>query len=134
MTDEPAIELPLHGLVSAGQPVVAIEAREMLTVSARLVRGHARNHGSALYVRGDSMTGDRIDDGDLVVNDACPSAKNGDTATPWSPASRAIRRRSSAFNREPVGIRMQPANDAMAPLIFDQNDARSSAWSRVSFG
>jgi repressor LexA len=117
--DEPAIELPLLGLVSAGQPVVAIEAREMLTVPARLVRRHARNRSFALYVRGDSMTGDHIDDGDLVVIEARPSAENGDTVVARIEGYQVTLKR---FYREPGGIRLQPANDAMAPLMFDRND------------
>lgn len=118
-TDELAIELPLLGLVSAGQPVVAIEEREMLMVPARLVRRHALNRSFALYVRGDSMTGDNIDDGDLVVIEARPSAENGDTVVARIEGYQVTLKR---FYREPAGIRLQPANDAMAPLVFDHDD------------
>ncbi len=66
-SEERTVELPLLGLVSAGQPVLAVEERETLTVPARLVKRHAADRSFALYVRGDSMTDDGIDTGDLVV-------------------------------------------------------------------
>ncbi|MFB1488957.1 MULTISPECIES: LexA family protein [unclassified Thiocapsa] len=78
-SEEPTVELPLLGLVSAGQPVLAVEARETLTVPARLVKRHAAARSFALYVRGDSMTDDGIDTGDLVVVEQRPTAENGET-------------------------------------------------------
>ena len=72
--DELALALPLLGLVSAGQPVVAVEDRETLVVPARLAKRHAAERSFALYVRGNSMTDDGIDTGDLVVVEQRPTA------------------------------------------------------------
>ena len=117
--EEPAVELPLLGLVSAGQPVVAVEERETLMVPARLVKRHAADRSFALYVRGDSMTDDGIDTGDLVVVEQRPTAENGETVVARIDGYGVTLKR---FYRELDGIRLQPANDAMAPLVFVEDE------------
>jgi repressor LexA len=117
--EELLVELPLLGLVSAGQPVLAVEAHETLTVPARLVRRHAAGRSFALYVRGDSMTDDQIDNGDLVVIEPRPTAENGETVVARIDGYQVTLKR---FYREPEGIRLQPANDAMDPLVFAEGE------------
>jgi repressor LexA len=114
-TDELAVALPLLGLVSAGQPVVAVEAEETIQVPARLVRRHAAERSFALYVRGDSMTDDRIEDGDIVIVEQRPTAENGETVVARIDGYQVTLKR---FYRERDGIRLQPANDALEPLRF----------------
>ena len=117
--EEPAVELPLLGLVSAGQPVVAVEESETLMVPARLVKRHATDRSFALYVRGDSMIDDGIDTGDLVVVEQRPTAENGETVVARIDGYQVTLKR---FYREPEGIRLQPANDAMEPLVFEEGE------------
>lgn len=117
--DEPVVELPLLGLVSAGQPVLAVEERETLMVPARLVKRHAAGRSFALYVRGDSMTDDHIDNGDLVVIEQRPTAENGETVVARIDGYQVTLKR---FYREADGIRLQPANDAMEPLVFEEGE------------
>ena len=117
--EEPAVELPLLGLVSAGQPVVAVEERETLMVPARLVKRHATERSFALYVRGDSMTDDGIDTGDLVVVEQRPTAENGETVVARIDGYGVTLKR---FYRELDGIRLQPANEAMDPLVFVEDE------------
>ncbi|NCA72966.1 MAG: peptidase, partial [Sphingobacteriia bacterium] len=107
------------GLVSAGQPVVAVEERETLMVPARLVKRHAADRSCALYVRGDSMTDDGIDTGDLVVVEQRPTAENGETVVARIDGYQVTLKR---FYREPEGIRLQPANEAMDPLVFEEGE------------
>jgi repressor LexA len=114
--DELAVALPLLGLVSAGQPVVAVEAEETIQVPARLVRRHAAERSFALCVRGDSMTEDRIEDGDIVIVEQRPTAENGETVVARIDGYQVTLKR---FYREPDGIRLQPANDALEPLRFE---------------
>jgi repressor LexA len=116
---EPVLELPLLGLVSAGQPVVAVEERETLMVPARLVKRHAAERSFALYVRGNSMTDDGIDAGDLVIVERHPTAENGETVVARIDGYQVTLKR---FYREPEGIRLQPANDAMNPLVFEEGE------------
>jgi repressor LexA len=67
--------LPLIGSIAAGQPLIAPENVEaLLPVDA----GFFRPRASFLYrVRGDSMIGAQISDGDLVALHAQPEAYNG---------------------------------------------------------
>lgn len=117
--EEPAVELPLLGLVSAGQPVLAVEEREILMVPARLVKRHAAERSFALYVRGDSMTDDGIDTGDLVVVEQRPTAENGETVVARIDGYEVTLKR---FYRELDGIRLQPANEAMDPLVLVESE------------
>lgn len=56
-------ELPLLGLIAAGYPLEAVENRETIAVSPAYV--HSDNY--VLKVKGNSMIGDHIEDGDYVI-------------------------------------------------------------------
>lgn len=73
---EPALrKLPVIGRVAAGSPLLAIENLEdELQVDPHLFRP-APDY--ALRVRGDSMIGAGIDDGDLLLVHRTPEARNG---------------------------------------------------------
>lgn len=82
------VQLPIIGTIRAGEPIMTndyIEGYEM--VEQELLRGR---NGFVLRVKGDSMTGDRIHEGDKVIvvtdEDVTPTdiavvAVNGDEAT-----------------------------------------------------
>ena len=55
--------LPLLGLIAAGEPIEALENAQTISVPAPFV--HPDNF--VLKVKGDSMIGDHIDDGDYIV-------------------------------------------------------------------
>jgi repressor LexA len=55
--------LPILGDIAAGQPISAIENQEMFSFSENLVR----DNRFILNVKGDSMIGDNICDGDYVI-------------------------------------------------------------------
>jgi repressor LexA len=71
-----SLDIPLVGRVAAGSPILAVENVEgMLAVDEML----ARNEDCfALRVNGDSMKGAGIMDGDVVIVNPQPDAKNGD--------------------------------------------------------
>jgi SOS regulatory protein LexA len=82
------INVPVLGCVQAGNPIEMIEHNEGYTLVDPNVLGG--NPGFALRVKGDSMIGDRIQDGDIVIvskqievqpNDIAVVAVNGDHAT-----------------------------------------------------
>ncbi|OMF17192.1 hypothetical protein BK131_04290 [Paenibacillus amylolyticus] len=59
------LKIPVLGQIAAGQPLDRIEYNEGYTlVDPSLLKG---KEGFALKVKGDSMTGDRIHEGDLVI-------------------------------------------------------------------
>jgi repressor LexA len=69
---EAASSLPLLGRIAAGRPIEAIAGQDRLDLSDLL--GPNRY---ALQVKGDSMTGAGILDGDLVVIERCDTADDG---------------------------------------------------------
>jgi repressor LexA len=69
------VTLPIVGRIAAGPPILAVEEREgELAVDRSLVRGEG---DFLLRVEGDSMVGDHIVDGDLVIVRPQPVAENG---------------------------------------------------------
>ena len=113
-----ATELPLLGLVAAGQPIEAISGDETLAVPDELLPRRGRSY--VLRVRGDSMVGEHIQDGDFVVVQERNQADNGQTVVALVDGSSATVKK---FYREPGGwIRLQPANPNMAPLRLNERD------------
>jgi repressor LexA len=71
------VYLPLVGKVAAGNPILAQEnISEYIPVSASLFG--AKKADFALKVKGDSMTGDHILDGDIIIARSQNTADNGD--------------------------------------------------------
>jgi repressor LexA len=111
-----AVELPLLGRVAAGQPIEAIEEADHIAVPEELVR---RKNTFVLRVVGNSMVGDGILDGDFIVVEERPRADNGETVVAIIDGEATVKR----FYREKGNkIRLQPANDAMRPLIAREQD------------
>lgn len=113
-----ATEIPVLGLVAAGAPIEAVVHGETISVpDSMLVR---RGPNYALKVRGDSMVDDHIVDGDLVVVHGRQTAENGEMVIALVNGSEATVKR---YYREAGGwVRLQPANSAMQPLRFPEND------------
>jgi repressor LexA len=115
-----ATELPLYGLVAAGEPIEAISGDETIAVPDELVPRRGRSY--VLRVRGDSMIDEHIKDGDYVVVQERNQADNGQTVVALVHGSNATVKR---FYREPGGggwIQLQPANPTMQPLRLNERD------------
>ena len=113
-----AVEVPLLGSVAAGMPIEEIAAGESLTIPDTFVR-RAGNH-YALRVRGNSMIDEHIRDGDFVVVQERRSADNGEMVIALTQGNAATVKK---FFRERDGrIRLQPANETMAPIYVHEND------------
>ena len=106
---EPMTALPLMGRVSAGQPLEAIEDPDWVQVPERLTQ----RAQFALRVRGDSMTEDQINDGDLILIAPQASAANGEVVVALIDGEAATVKR---LYREAHHLRLQPAHAEMAPL------------------
>jgi repressor LexA len=107
----PAIGLPLRGLITAGQPIEAIETDERLDVPADMVVDEINSY--VLRVKGESMIEDGILDGDYVIVERNPSPRNGDIVVALLENTYATLKR---FYRETNRIRLQPANSTMQPF------------------
>ncbi len=108
-------KLPIVGDIAAGQPIEAYEDRsECLWVEASLARS-PRNF--VLRVRGQSMIGDGIYDGDFVVVQPQDTAENGETVVALVGGNGATLKR---FYRERGHVRLQPANPYLEPMIVSE--------------
>jgi repressor LexA len=106
-----ALDLPLLGYVAAGAPIEAVVSNETVTVPEDLV---GTRDTYALRVRGNSMIDEQIRDGDLVVVEDRQTADNGETVVALLEGAEVTLKK---FYRENGHIRLQPANDAIAPII-----------------
>ena len=78
-------ELPLMGRIAAGVPIEAInDAPPGIAVPGAMLRGAGRHY--ALEVKGDSMIGAGINDGDVVVIRETSVAQDGDIVVAPNPA------------------------------------------------
>src|SRR3989338_1245290 len=109
-----SVELPLVGVIAAGQPIEAIAEKESLSVPMELLP-HLNCY--ALKVKGDSMIDDGILDGDYVVVERNFYPQNGDVVVALLDNENATLNR---YYREKSRIRLQPANKKMKPL-FSKN-------------
>ena len=111
-----SIELPLMGLIQAGQPIEAVEDNQTIAVPMDLVRDQ---NSFVLQVTGQSMIEDGILDGDYVVVERNYYPQNGDVVVALLDNAFATLKR---YYREKTRIRLQPANSTMKP-IFATNPA-----------
>jgi repressor LexA len=113
-----ATELPLLGLVAAGEPIEAISGNDTIAVPDELIPRRGRSY--VLKVRGDSMIDEHIKDGDYVVVQERNQADSGQTVVALVHGDSATVKR---FYREPGGwIRLQPANPSIQPLRVNERD------------
>jgi len=113
-----ATELPLLGLVAAGEPIEAVSGNDTIAVPDELIPRRGRSY--VLKVRGQSMIDEHIKDGDFIVVHERNQADSGQTVVALVQGSSATVKR---FYREPGGwIRLEPANPAMNPLRVNERD------------
>lgn len=112
-----SIELPLVGLITAGEPIEAIEDKsETVAVPTELA---SDDNSYVLRVKGDSMVEDGIQDGDYVIVERSFYPKNGDVVVALLDNQYATLKR---YYREKSRIRLQPANKNYNP-IYVKNPA-----------
>jgi repressor LexA len=113
-----ATELPLLGLVAAGEPIEAMVGDDTIAVPDELIPRRGRSY--VLKVRGTSMIDEQIRDGDFIVVHERNQADNGQMVVALVHGNNATVKK---FYREPGGwIRLQPANPSMAPLRVNERD------------
>jgi repressor LexA len=106
-----AVELSLVGLITAGEPIEAIEEHETIAVPADFVSDSVNSY--VLKVKGQSMIEEGILDGDFVIVERNPSPRNGDVVVALLNNAYATLKK---FYRETNRIRLQPANALMKPI------------------
>ncbi len=111
--------LPLKGLITAGEPIEAVEEGEEIDVPSSLVGKPEDTF--VLKVRGESMIEDGILSGDYVVVERNPAPGNGEIVVALLENTYATLKR---LYREKGRIRLQPANSTMKPIYVKQLDVQ----------
>ncbi len=111
-----AVDLPLLGRVAAGQPIEVLENADHIAVPEQFIR---RQNTFVLKVVGNSMVQDGILDGDFIVVEQRPTADNGETVVAVVDGAATVKR---FYRDRPGRIRLQPANDAMQPIVVKEKD------------
>lgn len=107
--EERSFEIPLLGVIAAGEPIEAIRTDETIDVPRDMMEKDV----FALKVKGDSMIDDGIFDGDYVIIKKISDPKNGDIVVSLLDGENATLKR---FYREKNRIRLQPANGKYQPI------------------
>ncbi len=107
--DERPTCIPMLGRIAAGCPIEAIETPDTVDLEEVFA---SRHPVGILTVSGDSMIDDQISDGDWVVFEQRPNARNGDTVVALLDGEATLKR----FYKEKNRIRLQPANDRYEPI------------------
>ncbi|OFV79772.1 MAG: repressor LexA [Acidobacteria bacterium RBG_16_64_8] len=104
------VQVPLVGRVAAGTPILA---EENIEGSIDIPHFLGEEGCFALRVAGNSMINAGILDGDVVVIKRQDDAENGDIVVALLEDEATLKR----FFREADQVRLQPENDAIAPIF-----------------
>ena len=111
------IEIPLLGTITAGNPIERVEDHERIKVPANMVRKNTY----ALKVQGHSMIDDNIQDGDTIIVEKRESAENGQSVVALINNEQVTLKK---FYIEHDGIRLQPANPDMDPILLKNEEVQ----------
>jgi repressor LexA len=111
-SDSDEYEIPLLGLVAAGQPIEAILAHETVSAPKNMI---GRGRMFALRVRGDSMIEENIQNNDIIIVSSQETAENGQMVVALIDGNYATVKK---FYREPDFIRLEPANPQFKPIFI----------------
>jgi len=114
--NEAMVNIPLLGLIAAGQPIEAIQNKETIAVPQnRLPRS---GEFYALRVIGNSMIDENINDGDIILVKQQSVAENGQKVVALIDNYEATLKK---FYKERGHIRLQPANKTIEPIIIKKD-------------
>lgn len=113
-----AVEIPLAGRIAAGQPIEVEPEGESVAVPEALTR---KGQNYVLRVNGHSMIDDGIHDGDYVVVNRREKAANGEMVAALVNGEATLKR---IYDEGDGRIRLQPANDRMAPIYAAEADVK----------
>ena len=111
--------VPVLGYIAAGEPLPIpasdswrAEALENVEMPSYLTKGKPDLY--ALRVKGNSMIDAFVTDGDLVLLEPVVQPENGDMVAAWLTDAEEVTLKR--FYLEGNTVRLQPANEAMAPI------------------
>lgn len=104
------LELPMLGLVAGGKPIEAISGNDTIEVPPAML---GRGDNFALRVKGDSMVGDGIMDGDYVIVARKGEAGNGATVVALVDGEATVKR----YYKKSDHVELRSANPLVADII-----------------
>jgi len=110
---ESLVQIPLRGIITAGQPLTIFDAME--TIAVPKSRIPSSGEVCALKVSGDSMIEENINDGDIILVKQQNVAENGQKIVALIDGSDTTLKK---FYQEKNQIRLQPANKNLEPIII----------------
>ncbi|MBE0493901.1 MAG: repressor LexA [Thiomicrospira sp.] len=115
LLDVDFVEIPLLGWTSAGDPIQMELDYDTVSVPQSLVKKET----FALRVKGNSMIDEHIQDGDIVIIERRNSAENGESVVVRINNEEVTMKKLYV---ESTGVRLQPANPDMKPIILKNED------------
>lgn len=113
LTRREVVNVPVLGTVAAGQPLYAEENIEnYYPIPSDLL---PNTETFMLKVRGNSMINAGILEGDQIIVEHCPTARNGEIVVALVDDSATVKR----FFKENGHYRLQPENESMDPIIVN---------------
>lgn len=112
--DKEMINIPIVGSVAAGQPILAVENIED-RFPVPIDYFPSKNQMFMLEIKGESMIGCGIMNGDYIIIEQQATAENGDIVVALIDDSATVK----TFYKENNHIRLQPENPNMEPIIVD---------------
>ncbi len=105
------VEIPLMGIITAGEPIEVFENPETIKVQKNLLSKSGEHF--ALKVEGESMIEEGIFDGSTVIIRKQPMVENGETAVALINGNEVTLKK---IYKEKNGFRLQPANPNLKPI------------------
>ena len=115
LVDTQFIQIPLLGWTSAGEPIQMELDYDTVSVPASMVKKET----FALRVKGNSMIDENIQCGDIVIIERRSSAENGESVVVRINNEEVTMKK---LYIEKEGVRLQPANTEMPPIILNNAD------------
>lgn len=112
---ESPTQVPMAGVVAAGNPIEPILQTELVEVPPSMLR---TGDNFALRVKGESMKDEGILPGDLVIVHKQRTARNGQTVVALVNQEATIKK----YYRKEWQIELHPANTSMAPIVVTPSD------------
>ena len=118
-SEQKLVQIPILGIIAAGQPIEAIENKESIAVP----QGKMKNGNDyfALRVDGESMQDENIGDGDIVIIKSQPTAENGQKVVALINNFEVTLKK---FYKEKNGVRLEPANAKYQPVLVPYKNIR----------
>jgi len=111
------LEFPLLGRVAAGKPIEAVEEVDTIEVPPSMT---GQGDHFVLKVRGDSMKGDGILDGDFIVVRKQPTAENGQTVVALINNEATVKK----YYKQKNYVELRPSHTDMESILIKEGDLR----------